>query len=263
MEKMTTEMIPRTNTKPWHAGMKNLITRELFHERSRMYWIQQLLVWALFTNGMIALILALPPDLIEGMEAMYLVSLGASYSILALLMVIFIPILLQGTVIDDKVSGTAAWILSKPVSKKAYLLSKLTASILSIVVVSVVINGAITYGVFSAFGYTLNIPGFVMNLGLTSIVVVYFICLTIMLGTFTTSRGKVLAVAVVWGLGAQLIARYFPLILFLIPYSLPVLGIGFITGTSVAGLEVMLLSACVQIAIFTIIALFVYDRTEL
>ncbi|MDH4215222.1 MAG: hypothetical protein OEV85_15010 [Candidatus Thorarchaeota archaeon] len=260
---MTTETIPRTNTEPWHAGMKNLITRELFHERSRMYWIQQLIVWALFTNGMIALILALPPDLIEGMEALYLVSLGASFSILALLIVIFIPILLQGTIIDDKVSGTAAWILSKPVSKKAYILSKLTASILSIVVVSVVINGAITYGVFSAFGYTLNITGFVINLGLTSIVVVYFACLTIMIGTFTTSRGKVLAAAVVVGLGAQLIARYFPLVIFLIPYSLPIMGIGLITGDSVLGLEWILLSACVQIIIFTIVALFVFDRTEL
>jgi ABC-2 type transport system permease protein len=260
---VTTEMIPRTNTEPWHAGMKNLITRELFHERSRMYWIQQLLVWAFFTNGMVALILALPPDLIEGMEAMYIISLASSYGVLTLLIVVFIPILLQGTVIDDKVSGTAAWILSKPVSKKAYLLSKLAASILSIVVVSVVINGAITYGVFSAFGYTLNLPGFVMNLGLTSIVVVYFASLTIMIGTFTTSRGKVLAAAVVVGLGAQLIANYFPLILFIIPYSLPVIGIGFITGTSVAGLELILLSACVQIAMFTVIALFVFDRTEL
>ena len=260
---MTTEVIARTNTEPWYAGMKNLLKREIYHERSRMYWIQQLLVWTLFTNGMVALFLGLPPDIIEGMEAMYVLSLATSYGILTLLIAIFIPILLQGTVIDDKVSGTAAWILSKPVSKKAYLLSKLTASILSIVVVSVVINGAITYGVFSAFGYTLNIPGFVMNLGLTSIVVVYFACLTIMLGTFTTSRGKVLAAAVVIGLGAQLIARYFPLILFMIPYSLPVIGIGFITGTSVAGLEVMLLSAAVQIIAFTAIALFVFDRTEL
>ena len=260
---MTTEVIPRTNTKPWYAGMKNLLKREIYHERSRMYWIQQLFVWTLFTNGMVALILALPPDIIEGMGSMYVLSLATSYGILTLLIAIFIPILLQGTIIDDKVSGTTAWILSKPVSKKAYLLSKLMASVLSIVVVSVVINDAMTYGVFSAFGYTLNISGYVMNLGLTSVVVVYFASLTIMLGTLTTSRGKVLAVAVVIGLGAQLIARYIPLILFIIPYSLPVIGIGLIIGTSVAGLEVLLLSACVQIIIFTVIALFVFDRTEL
>jgi ABC-2 type transport system permease protein len=263
MEKMTTEVIQRTNTEPWYAGMKNLLKREIYHERSRMYWIQQLFVWAFFTNGMIALILAVPADMIEGMEEMYVLSLAASYGILTLLIAIFIPILLQGTVIDDKVSGTTAWILSKPVSKKAYLLSKLIASILSIVIVSVVINGAITYGVFSAFGYTLNISGFVMNLGLTSIVVVYFACLTIMIGTLTTSRGKVLGVAVVIGVGAQLIARYIPLILFIVPYSLPVIGIGFIIGTSVAGLEVIVLSAAVQIIAFTAIALFVFDRTEL
>ena len=124
-------------------------------------------------------------------------------------------------------------------------------------------NGAVGYGVFSAFGYTLNIPGFLMNLGFTGVVVAYFACLTVMLGTLTTSRGKVLAAAVGIGLGAQVIARYFPLVIFLIPYSLPVMGIGLVTGDPVLGLEWMLLSACVQIILFTIIALFVFDRTEL
>jgi ABC-2 type transport system permease protein len=255
---MTTEMIPRTNTEPWHAGMKNLITRELYHERSRMYWIQQLLVWTLFTNGLVALILS-----VSGMGDMYILSLAIFYGMLSLLISIFIPILLQGIIIDDKVSGTAAWILSKPVSKKAYLLSKLTASILAIIVVSVVINGVVGYGVFSVFGYTLNITGFVMTLGLTGIVVVYFACLTIMLGTFCTSRGKVLGIAIGIAMGAQIIANFFPLVIFLIPYSLPVMGIGLITGDPVQGLELMLISAFVQIIMFTAIAIFAFDRTEL
>jgi ABC-2 type transport system permease protein len=260
---VTTEIMPRTNTEPWYAGMKNLIRRELYHERSRMYWIQQLLVWALFTNGFVALILGVSNGMIEGMETMLVLSLAIFYSMMALFISIFIPILLQGTIIDEKISGTAAWILSKPVSKKAFILSKLIASILAIIVVSVIINGAIGYGVFSAFGFTLNISGYIMTLGLSSVVVIYFASLTVMLGTFATSRGKVLAAAVGLGLGAQILANYFPLVIFLIPYSLPVLGIGFITGTSVAGLELILLSACVQIIMFTVIAIAEFDRTEL
>lgn len=261
--KVTTEMIQRTNTEPWHAGMKNLISRELHHERNRMYWIQQLLVWTVSTNGLAALMLSLPTNLIEGLPSLFLLSLVTFYSLMVFLIGIFIPVLLQGVIIDEKVSGTTAWILSKPVSKKAYLLSKLVASILAIIVVSVVINGVVGYGVFNAFGYTLNITGYLMSLGLTSIVVVYFASLTVMLGTFTTSRGKVLAAAVGFGIGAQMIGRYLPLVTFLIPYSLPVMGIGLITGDPVLGLEWMLLSACVQIIMFTIIALFVFDRTEL
>ena len=260
---MTTKVIQQTNTEPWYAGMKNLINRELYHERSRMYWIQQILVWAFFTNGFVALILGLPTETMGGEASLYITSLATFFSMLALFMSIFIPVLLQGAVIDEKSSGVAAWILSKPVSKKAYLLSKLSASILSIIVVSVVINGAIGYGVFSVFGYTLNIPGFLINLGLTGIVVAYFASLTIMLGTFASSRGKVLAVAVCLGLGAQIIARFFPLVLFLIPYSLPIMGIGFITGDPVYGIEWILLSACIQIIMFTIIALYAFDRTEL
>ena len=260
---MTTETMQRTNIESWHAGMKNLISRELFHERSRMYWIQQLVVWALFTNGMVALVLGMSNFIGEGMEAMLAISLAVFFGMLAMFMSIFIPILLQGTIIDEKVSGTAAWILSKPVSKKAYILSKLVASILAIIAVSVVINGAIGYSVFGAFGFTLNIPGYVMTLGLTSVLVIYFVSMTIMFGTFSTSRGKVLAVTVGLGLGAQIIAQYFPLILFIIPYSLPLIGIGFVIGTSVQGLELIFLSASVQIVLFIIITLFVFDRTEL
>ena len=260
---MTTEIMQRTNIEPWYAGMKNLIGRELFHERSRMYWIQQLVVWALFTNGMVALVLSMSGNIVEGIEAMLALSLAVFYSMLVLFMSIFIPILLQGTIIDEKVSGTAAWILSKPVSKKAYILSKLAASILAIVAVSVVVNGIIGYGVFGAFGFTLNIPGYIMTLILSSVVVIYFVSLTVMLGTFTTSRGKVLAAAVSLGLGAQIIAQYFPLVLFIIPYALPAISIGFVTGTSVQGFEIVLLSACIQIVLFIAIAISAFDRTEL
>jgi len=263
MKEVTTETIPRTNTEPWYAGMKNLISRELYHERSRMYWIQQLLVWTLFTNGLTALFLSLPVGMFEGMSSAYLLSLVTFYSMLSFLISIFIPVLLQGIVIDEKLSGTAAWILSKPVSKKAYLLSKLVASILAIIGVSVVINGLIGYAVFSAFGYTPNIPGYLMNLGLTGILVAYFASLTVMLGTLTTSRGKVLGAVVGLRIVAEVVARFVPLVLFLFPYSLPVMGIGLVTGDPVQGLEWMLLSASVQIVLFSLISLFVFDRTEL
>ncbi|MFW9918147.1 MAG: ABC transporter permease [Candidatus Thorarchaeota archaeon] len=260
---MTTEILQRTNTEPWYAGMRNLFSREIYHERSRMYWIQQLLVWTLFTNGLVATMFSLPTGLVEEMASSYILGLVTFFSMLGLLISIFIPVLLQGTIIDEKVSGTSAWILSKPVSKKSYLLSKLITSILAIIGISVVINGLVAYGVFVAFGFSPNITGFIIDLGLTGIVVVYFASLTVMLGTLTTSRGKVLATAVGVGLGAQIMARYFPLILFLIPYSLPIMGLGFITGDPVIGLEWILLSACVQIIIFTVVALSVFDRTEL
>lgn len=265
MIEVTTEVTPRTNTEPWYAGTKNLISRELRYERSAMYWIQQLLIWTFLANGFVVLFLSLPADMLA--EVLPLpqdtFSLLMFFNMLVLLFSIFIPVLLQGIVIDEKLSGTAAWILSKPVSKKAYLLSKLTAGILAIMGVSVVIQGVIAYGVFIAYGYTLNIPGFLMNLGLTGILVAYIASLTVMVGTLTTSRGKVLAVAVGLTLGSQIVARFFPLVVFLIPCGLPLAGLGLVTGDSVFGLEWMLLSASIQIVMFVLISLFVFDRTEL
>lgn len=260
---MTTELLQRTNTEPWYAGMKNLINRELYLERSKIYWLQQLVIWTLLSNGLAVLIFALPTTMLEGAGPIQFIALGAFFNALVFLFAIFIPVMLQGIVIDEKLSGTTAWILSKPVSKKAYLLSKLVASILAIVGVSVVIQGIIAYGLFSLLGQTIPTIGFIANLGLTGITVIYFASMTIMFGTLTISRGKVLAAALGISLGVQIMANFLPWILYVIPYSLPLIGMGLIMGTPVAGLEVMLLSAIAQIFIFSLIALFVFDRTEL
>jgi ABC-2 type transport system permease protein len=263
MNEVTTELLQRTNTEPWYAGMKNLLRRELYLERSKMYWIQQLMIWTLLSNGVAILIFAIPAGLLEGAGAIEYIALGAFFNALVFLFVIFIPVMLQDIIIDEKLSGTTAWILSKPVSKKLYLLSKLVASVFAIAGVSVGIQGIIALCIFSLLGYTIPLSGFILNLGLTVITIAYFASMIVMLGTMTVSRGKVLAAALGIGLGSQIMANFLPWILYVIPYSLPLLGMGLIMGVPLTGLDIMLFSAATQIILFIIVALFVFDRTEL
>ena len=51
----------------------------------------------------------------------------------------------QEEVLDEKRSGTAAWILSKPVSRVAFILAKVTANAIGILIIMVLLEGALAY----------------------------------------------------------------------------------------------------------------------
>ena len=55
----------------------------------------------------------------------------------------------QEEVLDEKQSGTAAWILSKPVSRVAFILAKVTANAIGILIIMVLLEGALAYRLIS------------------------------------------------------------------------------------------------------------------
>ena len=56
-----------------------------------------------------------------------------------------VSILMQTAVVGEKRSGTAAWVLSKPVSRVAFIIAKLIANSTGIVVTLVLAQGLIAY----------------------------------------------------------------------------------------------------------------------
>jgi len=54
-------------------------------------------------------------------------------------------IIAQDAIIGERQSGTAAWVLSKPVSRPAFILSKLVAGAIGLLVTGIVIQGVVAY----------------------------------------------------------------------------------------------------------------------
>lgn len=110
-------------------------------------------------------------------------------------------ILAHGAVIGERQSGTAAWVLTKPASRAAFVLAKFAAMALGMVATAVAVPGAVAYAALSAeAGAPLPVVPFLAGLGLLALHVVFYVALALALSVFARTRGAVLAV----GLGAIL-----------------------------------------------------------
>jgi ABC-2 type transport system permease protein len=111
----------------------------------------------------------------------------------------------QDAIIQERQTGTAAWVLSKPVSRAAFLLSKLSADAFGVLATMVLAQGLVAYFIYRAgVGIWLSIPGFLAGLGLVYLLLLFYLTLTLMLGTLFRSRGPVIGIPMVLIFGNQL-----------------------------------------------------------
>jgi ABC-type transport system involved in multi-copper enzyme maturation permease subunit len=113
---------------------------------------------------------------------------------------LFVPLaavsLGQDSILGEKHSGTAAWVLSKPLRRPAYVLAKLIADGLGLFVAWVVLPGVVVYfqlaGPADGYFTPLRIAGV---MGLSYLNLLFFLTLALMLATFFNGRGPVLGIS--------------------------------------------------------------------
>lgn len=181
----------------WRSGLANMMRLENRRWWGTRRWLVQSLVWLVVLNGLLAVGLWIQPaaDPEEAMGA------AQAFDVMLTLMG-FAPfsvmIIVQGAIVGEKQSGTAAWILSSPVSRVAFILSKLIASAIGFLVTLVVLQNLIAYLQFSLSegGLLPPIP-FVVALSLQALHLVFYLTLTLMLGAFFSEPGPVMAIPIV------------------------------------------------------------------
>ena len=163
-------------------------------------------------------------------------------------------VLAQSRIIGDKQLGTAAWLLSKPLSRSAYLLSKLLADGVGILVTMIGVQGLVAYAQLSAFtGGAFPVLPFLGALGLLALNLLFYLAFTLMLGTFFSGRSAVIGGALVLlfvqsQLGQSALAPY-------IPGALPFMAIQLLDGTPLLGIlpivaTTVLIPVCMGVAIW-------------
>jgi ABC-type transport system involved in multi-copper enzyme maturation permease subunit len=186
MSENTAIFIPR-RTRGWRMGLANMLAKELASWfRTRRWWVQCLL-WLVILNGSLALT----------MQDSYATNAGMNYLVMA---GIALPIaavsLAQDAILSERHSGTAAWVLSKPLRRVAFLLSKLFACALGCLLTGVVIPGALAFFQLTPRGLNgLSPLGYAGALGLMFLNVLFYLTLALMLATFFNSRGPVLGIS--------------------------------------------------------------------
>ncbi|MGD8603917.1 MAG: ABC transporter permease subunit, partial [Anaerolineales bacterium] len=116
---------------------------------------------------------------------------------------IMVVIMLQDSIMTEKQSGTLEWVLSKPVSRLSYLLAKLLAHSIPIILVYILIPGGIAYLLFSIYGQSVGI-NFWWGIGLLLLHSIFYLILTIFMAVQFDNRMLVLMIGIGSILGGSL-----------------------------------------------------------
>ncbi|MGI2335202.1 MAG: ABC transporter permease [Dehalogenimonas sp.] len=256
------ELEPVT-AKGWRMGFANVLQREMERVWNIKTLLVHSLVWMVLINMILALVIELESD--SGMVT-------TSFITYVLLSGVLVPmgaaVITAGALIGEKITGTAAWILSKPVSRSGFVIAKFIALSSSILVTAVVLQGVIAYAQLSlAQQMFIPVGAFLGAFFTIVLAVIFYISLSLMLGTMFNSRVPVMGIPLaliliqIFLLSAlENIAEWLPYIL---PGSLLSIGSGFVTSESIEYWPLTVFITLGLSAFFIFMALHRIDREEL
>ena len=132
----------------------------------------QLVIWLVIVNGTVALYLFVVPSMFQSAAAVLqannttaqqaqqiadsgflnltpqkIVAMGLQdlFGLASLGMILGAVIISHDSILKERESGTAAWLLSKPLSRKAFVLSKIVANGTGMLVIVILAQGIIAY----------------------------------------------------------------------------------------------------------------------
>jgi len=209
---------------------------------TRRWWINALL-WTGLLGGLTAIMLFVPSEEVSQATEAEITQAGGliAYILLLGLNIFFqfgVPVLAIGTVIlaqdliiGEKQSGVAEWLLSKPVTRRAYVLAKLAANALGVFALLVGLPSVVAYGMLSLrMGAPFPLAPFLSAVGIMTVHTLFYLTLTLMLGTIFNNRGPILGIALASVLGGGMLGGLIKPLLYVTPWMLP--KVALLTATS-------------------------------
>jgi len=231
-------MASKLNVQPvteWSAvrGFANLLRKEnRAWWGTRRWWINALL-WSGLIGGLMANMLFVPTIASLASEAeieqaggltAYISQMGAGvlFEFGAVVLAISVVVLIQDSILGERQSGLTAWLLSQPVARRAYLFAKLAANGLAILVLLVGLPAVLGYGLLSIrLGVAFPILSFLVGVGVLALHTLFYLALTLALGTIFNSRAPILGVGLGSALGGGMLGSLFQPLLYVTPWMLP------------------------------------------
>lgn len=235
-------------TKGWRLGLRNILKRENNNWWKTSRWWVQVLVWGLITNGFLIFLLILMPLLVNVLPNVDQADLSTLpggveifFALAGMAFPIGVVILVQGSVISEKELGTAEWILSKPVSRTAFILAKLLSHALGILMTLIAFQSLIAYGlIWLIQGTPLPLWNFIKGVGVLVVILLFYLTLVLMMEVLSDKRGTVLAVGMGSALGGLLLVDLFPFLWYITPFILANLAPLIVLGSPPADFPVWL-----------------------
>jgi ABC-2 type transport system permease protein len=254
----------------------------LLHKENRAWWGTRrwwtnALLWSGGLGGLVALMLWVLPSMAElagdasvaaaGEPLAFALEMGRSafFELGTVALAIGVIVLLQDAIVDEKQSGVAEWLLAKPVARRSYILAKLIVAALAVLVLLIALPALAAYGLLSLRGGApYPLAPFLAGLGIMSAHTLFYLTLTLMLGTLFGSRPPILGISLGVLLGGSLLISFLKPLVYITPWIMSKTAALAAAGQAVPPelLWPPLLSSALWCLIFVLIALAKFEKTE-
>ena len=244
------------------GGFGNMFRKELGQWWCTRTWWVQILIWVLILNGITtitALTETMPPQEMPAIVVGTFIGVGIGAIGLGTVITV------QGAIVGEKQLGTAAWVLSKPASRSAFILAKMVAYAIGYWITAMIIPAVIFIIVTGQLvPMPLALPSFLAGLALMALGQLFYLSLTLMLGTFFSSRGPIAGIGITFIMTGLLLKSLIPLpIQIVTPWPLPDVASGLALGTELPSVwPVPIIATIIWIVVMTAMALWRFGREE-
>ncbi len=277
--------------KGWLAGMGNMLRKENARWWAPKSLLMQAAIWFVIINGLVAFMLFIAPGMVSeseisqignelnstagsgdkpisidlSAESFVKVAVTLFFNLSSIAMAIGAIIVCSDSILRERESGTAAWVLSKPVSRKAFVLSKFMANSAGILLIIILLQGAIAFALCSIkMGGPIGALPFAGGLAILGLNCLFYAFLAMGIGTFTTSRAAALGIPLLVTLGGGIILQFVPDLASVTPWALGQLSVYLqASGTLPAEALLPLAATVAWIVAFGAATLWKFERTEL
>jgi ABC-2 type transport system permease protein len=246
----------------WLGGFGNMLRKELGQWWGTRTWWIQTLIWVLILNGITTIVMLTeskpPGEMLQEVLQTFL-------PLNAMAVGIGVITTVQGAIVGEKQLGTAAWVMSKPASRSAFILAKAVAYAIGFWITAILIPAAIflieTRLLIPA---TLSLAPFLASLALLALSQLFYLMLTLMLGTLFNNRGPIAAIGIAFILSGLLLKGMIPMeIMAITPWFLPDIGAALVLGTPLPSIWfVPIVATAFWIVVMTAVALWRFGREE-
>jgi ABC-2 type transport system permease protein len=246
------------------CGFKNKAREEngrWWHTRK---WLVQIVVWLLLITGvsLVALVqLRQDPATFSLSEVMNVFT-----GLMGWMVAFGIIILTQSDVVEEKQSGTVEWVLSSPLSRESFILSKLFVNLAWLLAILVLLQG-VAFNLSLGFFNVGTIPwlNLAQGLALQGLHLVFWLSLMLMLGTFFKSRNPVIGIPLIF----LFFQRLIPMIVgssnswvsLVLPERLPEYSANLFLGSALPSL-VPIVTVVLASLVFVFLAMLRFKREE-
>jgi ABC-2 type transport system permease protein len=283
------DTLQTVNEQGWRCGLSNLLCKEHQTWWRTWRWWTHALIWFIIVNGMVALLMWIIPTaiptialsdpqmpeeqqqtlerdmqhLLDNKEAL---GLQGFYQMAGVATAIGVMVIAQGAIVGEKQSGTAAWVLSCPVSRSAFVLSKFIALGTGTLIVMIGLQGVFVYAQVSlARGSPLPLLSFLGSLGLLGLHLLFYLSLTLMLGTCFDGRAPVIGIPLATfftqSVLGSFVGSFVPTLALLMPHSLASQALSLALGQP-SKLYITVVATLFLILTFVRAATWRFGRTE-